>query len=94
MEGCAFKLWISVINWESTLECLLFKFYLFYFQLDSILSCNSITTSLNQTFSKNITEKKIIRITDVLLRDVQFKKNKILLYFFNDGTIEKKYINN
>ena len=46
------------------------------------------------TRKTNISEKKIIRITDILLRDVQFKKNKILLYFFNDGTIEKKYINN
>ena len=82
------------INGAGKLSCYYKNNTLIYFQLDSILSCNSITTNSNETLSKNILEKKIIRITDILLRDVQFKKNKILLYFFNDGTIEKKYINN
>ena len=80
------------VNGAGKLSCYFKNNTLIYFQMDSISSCNSISTNLNETLSENTTEKKIIKITDILLRDVHFKKNKMLLYFYSDGTIEKKYI--
>ena len=80
------------INGAGKLSCYFKNNTLIYFQLDSISSCNSIITNLNETLSDNTTTKKIIKITDILLRDVHFKKNKMLLYFYSDGTIEKKYV--
>ena len=76
------------INGAGKLSCYFKNNTLTYFQLDSISSCNSITTNLNETLSDKTTTK-IIKITDILLRDIHVKTNKMLLYFYSDGTIEK-----
>ena len=39
-----------------------------------------------------LSEKEIVRIVDILGRDVFSKKNKILFYIYTDGTVEKKII--
>ena len=39
-------------------------------------------------------ERKLILITDLIGREVkQDCKQSVLLYYYNDGSIEKKYIN-
>ena len=35
-------------------------------------------------------DKKLIKITDILVRETKFKENTILLYFYNNGAVEKK----
>ena len=46
------------------------------------------------TIKENIqTEKKLVRILDVLGKDILDQKtNMILLYIYNDGSVEKKVI--
>ena len=39
-----------------------------------------------------VTEKKLLRITDLLGREVKEIKNQVLLYIYEDGTIERKII--
>jgi len=39
----------------------------------------------------NSTDKKLIKIVDILGRDTDYKSNELLFYIYNDGTIEKKY---
>ena len=53
-----------------------------------LLPCNNATsvTSFN-------TEKKLLKITDILGREVNEKRNTLLFYIYNDGTIEKKILN-
>ena len=50
--------------------------------------------SIAGTLSQNIVqEKQLIKITDVLGRDVNTdSKQSTLLYIYDDGSIEKKYI--
>ena len=53
----------------------------------------SFNVSSSTTSIDNIsTSKNIIKITDVLGRETESKKNEILLYIYNDGTVEKKII--
>jgi len=50
-------------------------------------STNCSSTSINQTENSN---RRLVKITDVLGRETSLKKNVILLLIYNDGTIEKK----
>ena len=38
------------------------------------------------------TNKELIKITDILGREKKGKKNELLFYIYNDGTVEKKII--
>jgi len=42
--------------------------------------------------TRKVTEKKLIMITDLLGRPAKERKNNLLFYIYNDGTIEKKLI--
>lgn len=43
--------------------------------------------------SNPIKEKQIIKVTDVLGRDIDNNtKNSTIIYMYNDGSIEKKYL--
>ena len=46
--------------------------------------------NINSTTEINNINKKIISIKDILGREVDFKHNTLLLYIYNDGTVEKK----
>lgn len=37
-------------------------------------------------------EKTVVRITDLLGHDVKVKKNRLLIYFYSDGTVEKRIL--
>lgn len=52
--------------------------------------CTNINVS---TFHLNsIYSRKILRITDLLGRDIKGTKNEVLFYIYDDGTVEKKII--
>ena len=46
-------------------------------------------TALNNFVLEN---KRLIKIVDLLGRKTAIEANKLLLYIYSDGTIEKKYI--
>ena len=46
------------------------------------------TTSIEE----QIENKRLIKVTDILGRERKGKKNELLFYIFNDGTVEKKII--
>ena len=48
---------------------------------------------LNPSAEENIlTKKELIKITDILGRESNYITNKIMLYIYDDGTIERKLI--
>ena len=49
----------------------------------------NIHTAINDYFINN---KSLIKVVDVLGRETAIEDNKLLLYIYSDGTIEKKYI--
>ena len=49
----------------------------------------NIHTAINDY---SINNKSLIKIVDVLGRETAIEDNKLLLYIYSDGTIEKKYI--
>lgn len=49
----------------------------------------SIPTAINNFVLEN---KRLIKVVDVLGRETAIEANKLLLYIYSDGTIEKKYI--
>ena len=42
-------------------------------------------------FGQAITPKKLLKIVDVLGRETEFRKNEILFYIYDDGSIDKKF---
>jgi hypothetical protein len=60
-----------------------------YFSLaDCQIACN-----LSEIFSLDKSEqRKLIKITDILGREVNLRKNELMLYIFDDGTVEKRII--
>ncbi len=52
-----------------------------------LLPCNQTTSIL-----ENITKKKILRITDVLGREVNQSSETPLFYIYDDGSVEKKIL--
>ena len=55
-----------------------------------IVNGSNAPTSVKNIFKNQ--NKNIIKILDFLGREVSFKFNKPLFYFFDDGSVEKKYI--
>lgn len=53
-----------------------------------LLPCNN-ATSINDIINTN---KQLIKITDLLGRETSSKENSTLIYFYNDGSVEKKHI--
>ena len=54
-----------------------------------IKNLNLIPCKANSGINKN---KKLVKITDILGREVEEKRNTPLFYIYNDGTVEKKII--
>jgi PKD repeat protein len=47
------------------------------------------TTSIEEI---NSSDKKLIKIVDILGRETEYKSNELLFFIFDDGTIEKRHI--
>ena len=58
-----------------------------------ISGCFTITSTTGIDFTnQNVQSRKLLKIVDLLGREIEIVKNKILYYMFDDGTIEKKII--
>jgi len=51
-------------------------------------STNCSATSVQE----HTTNKELLKITDLLGREVNEKRNTLLFYIYNDGTVEKRII--
>ena len=75
---------------------IIFSFYSII--LGNLLGCDSIV-NLNFTYNdmsainnNNTNQRTLIKITDILGRKTNGRKNKFLFYIFDDGTVEKRII--
>ena len=59
---------------------------------DTCVIVYNTTTSSELIFLNNINEKKLIKVTDILGREIKEKKNIPLFYIYNDGTVEKRIV--
>ena len=59
---------------------------------DSIAFLNVTFNDISSIIYKNNKERTLIGITDLLGRETNKKKSKILLYIYDDGIVEKKLI--
>ena len=47
-------------------------------------------TDIND-FDQVVKPKKLVKIVDVLGREKEFRKNELLFYIYDDGSIDKKF---
>ena len=80
------------VNGAGKLSCYFNNSNLVYAQLDSINSCVFMNPSLNHINHLDDIIKKIIKVSNILGSKVMKRKNEILLYHYDDGTVEKKII--
>jgi hypothetical protein len=59
---------------------------------DSIVNLNFTYNHISAINNNNTKERTLIKITDVLGRETNGRENKLLLYLFDDGIVEKKFI--
>jgi hypothetical protein len=85
-EALTFKLWRSS---EYLLEDIVVESWLEgngYYSIDGI----SVMGSMSQSVSM---PRQLIKVTDVIGRDIKDNSEQsVLLYIYNDGTVERKYI--
>ena len=81
------------VNGPGKLSCYFNKGDLVYSQLDSINTCilvNQVTSS--ELLNSRINNRKLINVMDILGRKTTPISNVLLLYIYDDGTVEKKII--
>jgi hypothetical protein len=75
--------------------CCYFDIYeanLIYSSIGGVQCGNYIPLTLStEELEPTKTERKLIKIVDLLGRDVNIQNNMILIYIYDDGSIEKKY---
>ena len=52
--------------------------------------CTSVCTV--SAVEEQTTNKKLLKVTDLLGREAKGGKNEVLFYIYDDGTVEKKII--
>ncbi|NNE56138.1 MAG: hypothetical protein HKN32_08965 [Flavobacteriales bacterium] len=57
---------------------------------EMILAMNDMAFCTPTLVDELTTEKQLMKITDLLGRETENKPNKLLIHFFDDGSIEKK----
>jgi polyhydroxybutyrate depolymerase len=62
------------------------------YDINGLIDCNTVTTSYEFDIIQNNQNRKLLRITDVLARDIKEARNIPLFYHYDDGTVEKKII--
>ena len=62
------------------------------YDIYGLIDCNTVTTSYEFDIIQNNQNRKLLRITDVLARDIKEATNIPLFYHYDDGTVEKKII--
>jgi len=59
---------------------------------DSVVNLNFIYNQISAINNNNTKQRNFIRITDVLGNETNERENKLLLYLFDDGTVEKRIV--
>ncbi|MBB77983.1 MAG: hypothetical protein CL844_03145 [Crocinitomicaceae bacterium] len=67
-------------------------YYYFYYNIEVEAKCFDISTNNLMTEKNPNSKNKLIKITDVLGKEVKEMKNTVLFYIYSDGSIEKKMI--
>jgi hypothetical protein len=63
-------------------------YYYFYYNIEVEVPCENTTTAVSELPSS----KNLLKVVDVLGREVLPTKNIPLIYLFDDGTVEKRLI--
>ena len=56
----------------------------------TLAACNAVCAV--SAIEEHATNKKLLKVTDLLGRETKGTKNEVLFYIYTDGTVEKKYI--
>ena len=80
------------VNGAGKLSCYFNNGNSVYSQLDSISSCVFTNPSLSYINTNTIQTKEIVKVSSLLGRNTTKRKNEILLYHYNDGTVDKRII--
>jgi hypothetical protein len=80
------------VNGAGKLSCYFNNGNSVYSQLDSISSCVFTNPSLSYINTNTIQTKEIVKVSNLLGRNTTKRKNEILLYHYNDGTVDKRII--
>ena len=63
-------------------------YYYFYYNIEVEVPCEGVTTEINEFY----TNKKLVKIVDMLGRKVIESNNSLLFYIYEDGSVEKHLI--
>ena len=63
-------------------------YYYFYYNIEVEVPCENLTTEINEFYSN----RKLIKIVDVLGRITNLKENTTLFYIYDNGEVEKKIV--
>ena len=55
-------------------------------------NCSNFCSSITSLIQEHTTNKELLKVTDLSGREVNEKRNTLLFYLYNDGTVEKKII--
>lgn len=80
------------VNGAGKLSCYFNNGNSVYSQLDSISSCVFTNPSLSYINTNTKQTKEIVKVSNLLGRNTTKRKNEILLYHYNDGTVDKRII--
>ena len=58
--------------------------------IDDINIRSFSTTGIDDNSTRQITENKLVKITDMLGQETPFRRNTTLFYIYDDGTVDKK----
>jgi hypothetical protein len=58
--------------------------------IDDINIRSFSTTGIDDKSTRQITENKLVKITDMLGQETPFRRNTTLFYIYDDGTVDKK----
>ena len=64
-------------------------YYYFYYNIEVEVPCDNTILGLNNV---DKTTRSVLKVTDVLGREVGYSSNQTLFYLFDDGTVEKRII--
>jgi hypothetical protein len=63
-------------------------YYYFYYNIEIEVPCENVSTEINEFYSN----KKLIKIVDILGRKVIESNNSLLFYIYENGSVEKHLI--
>ena len=62
-------------------------YYYFYYNIEVEVPCDNTILGLNNVDKPT---RSVLKVTDVLGKEVGYSSNQTLFYLFDDGTVEKR----